>query len=592
MQHNFERVAIVNRGEAAMRLIHAAREYNREYGTRLATIAFYTEPDRHAMFVREADEAVCLGAAQVIDEVSQHAKSTYVDYRTLERALTAAHADAAWVGWGFVAEHAGFADLCRDLGVIFIGPDGEAMRRLGDKITSKLLAEAARIPVAPWSGGPVETVSQAENEAAKLGFPLLIKATAGGGGHGIRLVHSANELPKAFESARAEAFKAFGDPTVFLEQLVGRSRHVEVQVIGDHYGNTWSVGVRDCTIQRRHQKILEEAPSPALSPVQDEELRQAAVRLSNAAGYTNAGTVEFLYEPELRRFSFMEMNTRLQVEHPVTEVTTGLDLVKLQIHVARGGRLEGEAPRCRGHAIEVRLNAEDADNGFAPAPGTIERFRFITGPGIRIDTGVGEGDSVPAEFDSMMAKIIAHGQTRREALGRLERTLRDALVIVKGGSSNKAFLLELLRRPEVERGEVDVGWLDRLAADGEHISRRYAEAALVEAAIECYAAELSVEQAQFYAAALRGRPQVRSEIGRTVDLRYRGHAYSVQVRRLGLQQYRVESGGARVDAKVERLGDYESWLIAFWPALSCRIRSLWLKLSHRGERRFAPHRSG
>ena len=214
MQHNFERVAIVNRGEAAMRFIHAAHEYNREYGTHLVTVALYTEPDRYAMFVREADEAVCLGAAQVIDEISHHPKSSYVDYRTLERALTAAAAEAAWVGWGFVAEHAAFADLCRYLGVVFIGPDGEAMRRLGDKITSKLLAQAAGISVAPWSGGPVETVFQAEHEAAKLGFPLLIKATAGGGGHGIRLVCAANELPRAFESARAEAFKAFGDPTV------------------------------------------------------------------------------------------------------------------------------------------------------------------------------------------------------------------------------------------------------------------------------------------------------------------------------------------------------------------------------------------
>jgi acetyl/propionyl-CoA carboxylase alpha subunit/acetyl-CoA carboxylase carboxyltransferase component len=563
MQFDFERVAIVNRGEAAMRFIHAAREYNREHGTRLATIALYTEPDRRAMFVREADEAVCLGTAQVIDEISHHSKSSYVDYPTLERALTAARADAAWVGWGFVAEHAAFADLCRDLGVVFIGPNGEAMRRLGDKITAKRLAQAAHIPVAPWSGGPVETVSQAEQEAGKLGFPLLIKATAGGGGHGIRLVHSADELPQAFERARAEAFQAFGDPTVFLEQLVEKSRHVEVQVIADHYGNTWAAGVRDCTIQRRHQKILEEAPSPALSPAQDEELRQAAVRLSQAADYTNAGTVEFLYQPELRRFSFMEMNTRLQVEHPVTEETTGLDLVKLQIHVARGGRLEGEAPRCSGHAIEVRLNAEDAANGFAPAPGTIERFRFITGPGIRIDTGVREGDTVPAEFDSMMAKIIAHGQTRKEALARLERTLRTCLVILKGGSSNRAFLLELLRRPEVERGEVDVGWLDRLSANSEHISHRYAEAALVQAAIECYAAELSVEEKQFYAAALRGRPQVRNEIGRKVDLRYRGHSYSLQVRRLGLEQYRVESGGTGIDARIERLGDYEYWLTAF-----------------------------
>ena len=274
-------------------------------------------------------------------------------------------------------------------------------------------------------------------------------------------MRSAAQLSQAFDSARAEAFKAFGDPTVFMEQLVDGARHVEVQIIADHYGTTWAAGVRDCTIQRRHQKILEEAPSPALSPEQDQALREAAVRLSQAAGYHNAGTVEFLYEPESKRFSFMEMNTRLQVEHPVTECTTGLDLVKLQIHVARGGRLEGEPPRTTGHAIEVRLNAEDPDNGFAPAPGAIERFRILTGPGVRVDTGVAEGDAVPAEFDSMIAKIIAYGQNRKEALSRLQRALRESVVVIKGGASNKAFLLELLNRPEVQRGEArqSDGWI-------------------------------------------------------------------------------------------------------------------------------------
>ena len=395
MQHEFQRVAIVNRGEAAMRFIHAAREFNQEYGTSLCTIALFTEPDRHAMFVREADEAVCLGPAQVLDPHTQQPKSSYVDYDLLEQVLTKARAEAVWVGWGFVAEHAGFADLCRELGIVFIGPDGDVMRRLGDKITSKRLAEQAQIPVAPWSGGPVETLADAQHHAERLGYPLLIKATAGGGGHGIRRVRSADQLPQAFESARAEAFKAFGDPTVFMEQLVQGARHVEVQIIADHYGTTWAVGVRDCTIQRRHQKVLEEAPSPALTSLQDQALREAAVRLSQAAGYHNAGTVEFLYQPESHRFSFMEMNTRLQVEHPVTECTTGCDLVKLQIHVARGGRLEGEPPRTTGHAIEVRLNAEDPENGFAPAPGAIERFRLATGPGVRIDTGVAEGDAVP-----------------------------------------------------------------------------------------------------------------------------------------------------------------------------------------------------
>src|SRR5579862_4453892 len=427
MTNEFQRVAIVNRGEAAMRFIHAAREFNQEHGTALRSIALFTEPERHAMFVREADEAVCLGPTRVLDANTQQWKSSYVDYACLQRALAAARADAVWVGWGFVAEQADFADLCREMGIVFIGPNGDVMRLVGDKIAAKRLAEQAQIPVAPWSGGPVETLDDAVQQASRLSYPILLKATAGGGGHGIRLVRSEDQLAEAFESARAEAFKAFGDPTVFLEQLVPGARHVEVQVIADHFGTTWAVGVRDCTIQRRHQKVLEEAPSPALTPQEDDHLRDSAVRLCQAAGYQNAGTVEFLFEPQTRSFSFMEINTRLQVEHPVTECTTALDLVKLQIHVARGGRLSGEPPRTVGHAIEVRLNAEDADNGFAPSPGEIQRFRMLTGPGVRIDTGVEEGDNIPAEFDSMIAKIIAYGQNRKEALARLQRVLRESV---------------------------------------------------------------------------------------------------------------------------------------------------------------------
>ena len=559
----FQRVAIVNRGEAAMRFVQAAREFNQEHGTELRAIALFTEPDRHAMFVREADEAVCLGPAQVLDPNTHQLKSSYVDYGTLERALTSARADAVWVGWGFVAEHAAFADLCHEMGIVFIGPDGNVMRLLGDKISSKLLAEKAQIEVAPWSGGPVETVEDALHHAVRLGYPFLIKATAGGGGHGIRNVRSADELPQAFESARAEAFRAFGDPTVFIERLVQGARHVEVQVIADHYGTVWAAGVRDCTIQRRHQKILEEAPSPVLSADEDRALREAAARLSKAAGYQNAGTVEFLYEAESRRFLFMEMNTRLQVEHPVTECTTGLDLVKLQIHVARGGRLVGEPPPTTGHAIEVRLNAEDPDNGFAPAPGVIERFRILAGPGVRVDTGVGEGDTIPAEFDSMIAKIIAYGQNRKEALSRLHRALSESVIVIKGGVSNKAFLFELLNRPEVQDGNVHIGWLDHLAAAGEHLSRRYADVALVQAAIESYDAQLAVEQTQFYASAARGRPQVRSEVGRIAELRYRGHAYLPRVYRLGPQRYRVDVNGSRVDAEIDRLGQFEYWLTVF-----------------------------
>src|SRR5579862_2543296 len=568
MNLDFQRVAIVNRGEAAMRFIHAAREFSQQYGTSLRTIALYTEPDRHAMFVREADETVCLGPAHVLDTNTQQYKSSYVDYGILGRALSAARAEAAWVGWGFVAEQAEFADLCHEMGIVFIGPDGSVMRKVGDKIPAKLLAEQAQIPVTPWSGGPVETLDDAFRQASRLGYPLLIKATAGGGGHGIRLVSSESHLPEAFESARSEAFKAFGDPTVFFEQMVRGARHVEVQIIADSFGTTWAVGVRDCTIQRRHQKVLEEAPSPALTPALEQQLRDAAVRLSQTAGYRNAGTVEFLFEPAAKKFSFMEINTRLQVEHPVTECTTGVDLVKLQIHVARGGRLEGDPPRTFGCAIEVRLNAEDPDNNFNPSPGVIQRFRIPTGPGVRIDTGVAEDDSIPAEFDSMIAKIIAFGHDRPEALSRLQRALRESVVVVKDGSTNRSFLENLVGREEVQSGNVSVEWLDHLSRTGSHLSRRYADVALVQAAIEVYEEQLAVEQAQFYATAVRGRPQIHYVVGRTAELRYRGHAYSPKVYRLGPHRYRVELDGSRIDAELERLGRFENRLTVF----GCRFQ--------------------
>jgi acetyl/propionyl-CoA carboxylase alpha subunit/acetyl-CoA carboxylase carboxyltransferase component len=563
MVQDFKRVAIVNRGEAAMRFIHAVREFNHEYETSLRTIALFTEPDRHAMFVREADEAVALGPAKMVDLHTGQVKSSYLDYDRVQRALVNVGAEAVWVGWGFVAEHAEFADLCRALGIVFIGPSGEAIRRIGDKISSKVLAKKARVPVVPWSGGPVATLTEARYHADRLGYPFLIKATAGGGGRGIREVRSHGELEEAFERARVDAFQAFGNPVVFLEQLVQNARHLEVQIIADLHGTTWAAGVRDCTIQRRHQKIMEEAPSPVLSPSQDRALRRAAIRLAKAAEYHNAGTVEFLYQPEKRRFLFMEMNTRLQVEHPVTECTSAIDLVKLQIQVALGWRLEGKTPRTSGHAIEVRLNAEDPDNNFAPAPGVIERFRILTGPGLRVDTGFAEGDTVPAEFDSMLAKIIAYGRNRNEALARLQRALREGVVVIKGGTSNKAFLLDLLTRSEVQTSQVDTGWVDRMAGDGDHLSRVSAEVALVQAAIAAYDTELAIEQKQFYASAVRGRPQVRKEIGRIAMLRYRGNSYSLLVHRLGPQQYRIQVDGSRIDARWERLGPFEQWLTLF-----------------------------
>ncbi len=563
MPNQFQRVAIVNRGEAAMRFIHAAHEFSQEQHTSLHVIALFTESDRNAMFVREADEAFLLGPARLIDPETRLAKSTYLDYDRLEHALVSTRAEAVWVGWGFVAEHAAFSDLCRDMGIVFIGPSGDVMRQLGDKIAAKRLAESADIPVAPWSGGPVETISDALLQAELLGFPLLIKAASGGGGRGIRRIRSNEELRAAFESARAEATKAFGDPTVFLERMVEGSRHVEVQIIADLLGNTWAAGVRDCSVQRRQQKIVEESPSPGLPESDDTALREAAVRICKTARYTSAGTVEFLFRPVTHEYWFMEVNTRLQVEHPVTEATTGLDLVKLQIHIARGGSLEGEPPLTRGHAIEVRLNAEDAESGFAAAPGIIRRFRIAFGPGIRLDTGFAEGDNISSDFDSMIAKLISYGQTRTEALARLRRALHDSVIVVEGGTSNRAFLMELLSRPEIENGLVDIGWLDRLSAKREHVSRKYADVALIQSAINAYETEFSLEQSQFYASAARGRPHVATEIGRTPALRYRGQLYSLKTHRVGLQDYRVEMDGNTVEAHIDRRDQFESWLTVF-----------------------------
>ena len=315
MMKTFERVAIVNRGEAAMRLIHAARELKGQ-GERIATVALYTEPDQRAMFVREADLAVALGPATFVDPADGRRKSAYLDYARLERALIESRADAAWVGWGFVSEHAEFAELCDRLGITFIGPPADVMRKLADKITAKRLAEAADLPVAPWSGGPVETLDEAREKARSLGYPLMLKASSGGGGRGIRAIASDEDLVASFDRARAEALASFGDATVFLERRMSGARHVEVQIIGDRYGEAWAVGVRDCTIQRRHQKVLEEAPSPVLTREQDADLRASAARLAKLAGYVNAGTVEFLYDPATKRFAFMEVNARLQVEHP------------------------------------------------------------------------------------------------------------------------------------------------------------------------------------------------------------------------------------------------------------------------------------
>ncbi|BCJ39289.1 fused acetyl/propionyl-CoA carboxylase subuit alpha/methylmalonyl-CoA decarboxylase subunit alpha [Actinocatenispora thailandica] len=527
-----------------MRLIHAARELSAQTGHRIETVALYTDVDRASTFVREADHAYDLGPASA---------RPYLDLKVLERALRESHADAAWVGWGFVAEDPAFAELCEQVGVTFVGPSAEAMRKLGDKIGAKLLAEEVGVPVAPWSRGAVETLDEALTAAAEIGYPLMLKATAGGGGRGIRVVTSEAELTDAYERTSQEAARAFGSGVVFLERLVTGARHVEVQVIADGQGTAWALGVRDCSIQRRNQKIIEESASPVLPADKVVELKTSAERLAVAVGYRGAATVEFLYHPGTQVLAFLEVNTRLQVEHPITESTTGFDLVKAQLEVASGGRLVGEPPAERGHAIEARLNAEDPDRDFAPAPGRIARLDLPAGPGIRVDTGVSEGDVIPADFDSMIAKIIAYGRDRDEALGRLRRAMAQTTVVIEGGATNKSFVLDLLDAPEVIDGSADTGWIDRVRGEGRLVSHRHSAVALAAAGIEVYEDEERVERQRLLSTAFGGRPQVQHDSGRPLDLKLRNVGYRVRVARVGAHRFRVgiEAGAELRTADVE-----------------------------------------
>jgi acetyl/propionyl-CoA carboxylase alpha subunit/acetyl-CoA carboxylase carboxyltransferase component len=551
----FKRIAIVNRGEAAMRLIHAVREINAASVEQIETVALYTDAEKSAKFARQADVTYGLGPAS---------KRPYLDHAVLERALRETGADAAWVGWGFVAEDAGFAELCERLGVTFIGPSGEAMRSLGDKIGSKILAESVGVPVAPWSQGQVADLESALAKANELGYPLMLKATAGGGGRGIRMVKSDADLKATFDQTSDEALRAFGSGVMFLETLVTGARHVEVQVIADGQGTAWAIGVRDCSVQRRNQKVIEESASPVLVEKQVVELKESAERLALAVGYRGAATVEFLYQPVDKTFAFLEVNTRLQVEHPITELTTGMDLVKAQLHVAAGGALEGAAPREYGHAVEARLNAEDPDRDFAPSPGRIVLLDLPAGPGIRVDTGFSAGDLIPADFDSMIAKVIAYGRTRNEALARLRRALADTTVVIEGGTTNKSFILDLLDQPEIIDGSADTGWIDRVRTMGRLVVHRHAGVALVAAAIEAYEEQESAERLHFLATAHGGRPQARHEVGRAIDLKLRGTAHRVTVDQLGPRRFRVGLGqavnGRLVDAEFERLDNYASRL--------------------------------
>jgi acetyl/propionyl-CoA carboxylase alpha subunit/acetyl-CoA carboxylase carboxyltransferase component len=559
MLRDIRRIAVINRGEPAMRFIRGIRDYNRSHQTRIRSVVFFTAPDRRARFVQEADEAFDLGPPTFTDPQDGQRRSAYLDMARLEKSLTLSGVDAVWPGWGFASERPELVGLCHRLGLVFIGPGSASMRRLGDKISAKLLAGELGIPVIPWGGGPAPTMEAARAQANNLSYPVVIKATAGEGGRGIRKVNSEAELAAAFEAASGEALRFFGNPVVFVERWLEGVRHVEVQLLADQHGTTWAVGTRDCSIQRRRQKVLEEAPA-LIPPEIEREMGEAAVRLCRAASYTNAGTVELLYDPHTKRYAFMEVNVRIQVEHAVTELTTGLDLIQLQLHIARGGKLEGAPPVTSGHAIEVRLNAEDPEEGFAASPGRVELLHVPTRPNLRLDNGVAEGDEIPAEFDSMFGKLISFGPSRTDALTSLTRALEESTIVLDRGTSNRSFLLHLLESEDVRENRLDVDWLDRLTESGRHVSDRFGEIALLQAAIDVYDREFAGELESFFDSAMRMRLVVRAEAGRVVELRYRGHFYRFRVFRHSSQHYRIEADGVRTDVGIDRIGSFEQWI--------------------------------
>ena len=440
----FRKVMIANRGEIALRVIRACHELG------VKTVAVYSEADRESLHVRFADDDVCIGPPQ--------GRLSYLKIPNLIAAAEVTGADAIHPGYGFLAENAEFADTCRASNIVFIGPTGDQIRAMGDKASARRLAKEAGVPTVPGSPGIMRDAEEGLAVAEEIGFPVIIKATAGGGGKGMRIATDSEQFPQLFSLAQNEALSAFGNGDVYVEKYLARPRHVEIQVIGDQHGRVVHLGERDCSVQRRHQKLIEEAPSPALTPELRAAMGDAAVALASAIDYSGVGTIEFLLDED-GSFYFMEMNTRIQVEHPVTEMVTGQDLVKEQIRVASGAPLSfGETPMS-GHAIEVRINAEDPYRNFQPCPGLITAYHPPGGPGIRVDTHVYAGYTVPPYYDSLLAKLIAHGRDRAEALARLAQALDS--FILEGVTTTIPFLARVIRHPDFVAGNVDTKFLER-----------------------------------------------------------------------------------------------------------------------------------
>jgi len=440
----FRKVLVANRGEIALRVIRACHELG------VRTVAVYSEADRESLHVRFADDDVCIGPPQ--------GRLSYLRMPNIIAAAEVTGADAIHPGYGFLAENAEFADTCRASNIAFIGPTGDQIRSMGDKASARRLAAEAGVPTVPGSPGVMQDVDEALAAAEAIGFPVIIKATAGGGGKGMRIVLEPETFAQLFSLAQNEALSAFGNGDVYIEKYLARPRHVEIQVLGDQHGTVVHLGERDCSVQRRHQKLIEESPSPALTPALRAEMGEAAVRLAAAIDYTGAGTIEFLLDTD-GSFYFMEMNTRIQVEHPVTEMVTGHDLVKEQIRVAAGEPLSFGPATLSGHAIEVRINAEDPYRNFQPCPGMITAYHPPGGPGVRVDTHVYDGYTVPPYYDSLLAKLIVHGRDRTEALARLGQALDS--FILEGVTTTIPFLARVIRHPDFVAGNVDTKFLER-----------------------------------------------------------------------------------------------------------------------------------
>ncbi|MDI6850920.1 MAG: acetyl-CoA carboxylase biotin carboxylase subunit [bacterium] len=442
----FKRVLVANRGEIAVRVIRALRELGIE------SVAVYSEADKDSLHVEMADYAICIGPAP--------SKESYLNFSRILSAAEIAGVDAIHPGYGFLSENPDFAELVEASGFVFIGPSSSSIRLMGDKIEAKRTMKRVGVPILPGTEDPVTSFEEAVRVVREIGLPVIIKAAAGGGGKGMRVVRDMEALERAFNMAQKEAEAAFGDPRVYIEKYVERPRHVEVQVIGDRYGNMVHLGERECSIQRRHQKLLEESPSPAVSPEMRDKIGAYAVKGALSIGYYSAGTLEFLMDQE-GNFYFMEMNTRIQVEHPVTEWVTGVDLVKLQILVAMGEKLnlKQEEIKLTGHSIEVRVNAEDPERGFTPSPGKINLLHLPGGPGVRVDTHIYQGYYIPPYYDSLIMKLIVHDRDRISAISRMKRTLEET--VIDGVKTTIPFFLKLLENEDFVQGNIDTHFLER-----------------------------------------------------------------------------------------------------------------------------------